>query len=157
MRQYYRPPKKAGKYSVACFILLAFATASAILGFELKKSLFYALSLALFFFSVQVFTVYILPTYEYGIDGGIFSIYRSTGKKRICIYDLDLNYAVKLLRYPEAKKHIKEKGKPKRRFYCLCGVQRKKCSVLFYDTDTSFALYFAPNETFFEIVDSYIR
>ena len=157
MRQYYKPPKRIGKYAVLCFVLLSAVTASAILGFELKKSVFYALTLAFIFFSVQIFTVYILSNYEYGLDENIFSIYRTVGKRRKCIYDLDLNYASSLMYYKDAKQYIKEKGKPKRRFYCLCGCPKRKCSVLFYQTDMSFALYFAPNDAFFDAVKSYIR
>ena len=157
MRQYYRPPKKAGKYAFICFILLAAATASAISGFEFKKSVLYVLSSALVFFSVQIFTVYILSSYEYGLDGGILSIYRVIGKHRRCVYDLDLNFASAVLRYKDAKTRIKEKGKPKRRFYCLCGSPKRKSAVLFYETDMSFALYFAPDDAFLESVRSYIR
>ena len=156
MRQYFKPQKRTGKYAFYCFLLLALATGAAILGFELKKSVFYALALSFIFFSVQIFTVYILSTYEYGLDGGILSIYRTVGKYRKCIYDLDLHYAKALLRYKKAKEYVKENGKPKRRFYCLSGSPKRRSAVLFYETDTSFALYFAPDDVFFASVKSYI-
>ena len=156
MRQYYKPPKKTGKYAFYCFILLALATAAAILGFETQKSVFYALTLSFIFFSIQIFTVYILSTYEYGLDGQILSIYRTVGKHRKCIYDLDLNYAKALLRYKGSKEYVKENGKPKRRFYCLSGSPKKRSAVLFYETETSFCLYFAPDDAFFAAVKSYI-
>lgn len=157
MRRYYRPEKRTGKYAVICFIPLALAVGAVILGLELKKSVFYALAVALFFFSVQIFTVYILPVYEYGLDGGILSIYRVIGGRRRCVYDLDLNYAKALISCKEVKKYIKENGKPRRRFYCVCGNPKNKRSVLFYETDASLALYFAPDESFFEAVRAYIR
>ena len=115
------------------------------------------LSSALVFLSIQIFTVYILSSYEYGLDGEILSIYRTVGKRRICIYDLDLNYAKALLRYKDSKEYVKEKGKPKRRFYCLFGNSKRNSAVLFYETDASFALYFAPDDAFFAAVKSYIR
>ena len=157
MRRYYRPPKKTGVYSFLCFVLLAAATASAILAFELKTIVFYALTLSFIFFSIQIFTFFILSTYEYGLDGGIFSIYRVVGKNRRCIFDLDLNFAASILRYKDAVAYIKENGKPKRRFYCLSGNSKRKSAVLFYKTDTTFALYFAPDDTFFEEIKYYIR
>lgn len=157
MRQYYRPPKRTGKYAFYCFILLAAATVASIFGFELHNIAFYALAASFIFFSIQIFTFYILPIYEYGLDGEILSIYRTVGKRRICIYDLDLNYAKALLRYKEAKGYVKEKGKPKRRFYCLFGNSKRNSAVLFYETDTSFCLYFAPDDAFFAAVKSYIR
>ncbi len=157
MRTYYRPPKKAGKYAALCFILLAAATAAAILGFEIQKSVLYVLSSALVFLSVQVFTVYILPSYEYGLDGGVLSVYRVIGKHRRCVYDLDLDFASSVMVCKDAKAFMKEKGKPKRRFYCLCGSSKRKSAVLFYETDTSFALYFAPDDAFFKAVKDQIR
>ena len=157
MRKYYRPPKRIGRYAAVCFVLLAAATASAIFGSELKRSVLYVLSFVLFFFSLQIFTVYILSSYEYGLDENVFCIYRVTGKRKRCIFDLDLNYATSLLRYKDAKEYIKEKGKPEKRFYCLCGVPKKNCFVLFYETDMKLALYFAPDDAYSENISSYIR
>ena len=142
---------------MVCFVLIALAAVSCALGFEFKKIVFYALTASLIFFSVQIFTVFIIPVYEYTLDGQIFYIYRIYGKQKRCVYDLDLNYASALVRHKDVKEYLKANEKPKRRFYCLSGNPRKRSSVLFYETDLKFALYFAPDDVFFEAVKAQIR
>lgn len=131
--------------------------ASAVLGFEFHKYFLYALSAALILFSTQIFTVFILSDYEYCVDGNIFYLYRITGKKKRCIFDLDLSYASAIVRYKDAKEYVKQNGKPKRRFYCLCGYPKKQSATLFYKTDMTFALYFTPDDAVFSAISSYIR
>ena len=157
MRLYYRPEKRIGKYAVFCFVLIALAAVSGELGFELKKILLYALSASLVFFSVQIFTVFIMPVYEYALDENILYIYRIYGKQRKCVYDLDLKYASAVIRYKDVKEYLSANEKPKRRFFCLSGNPKKRSAVLFYETDMKFALYFAPDDTFFEAVKAQIR
>ena len=153
----HRPKKRTGKYAALCLALPALAAASAYAGGRFGIRALYALCFSLVMFSFQIFIVFILSTYEYEIDGDIFRIYRILGRRRDCIFDLDLNYASGLIDGKDVKAYIKENGKPKKRLYCLCGSRKKRCRVLCYDAGAPFMLYFASDGVFAEAVRSHIR
>ena len=151
------PKKRTGAYAAFCFLLLAASFGAAIAGHELGYRAFYAVSFVLVLFAAQVFTVYAASSYEYRAEEGIFRIYRKTGKKRVCVFDLDLKYADAVVPYGEFKaaaKEAKKNNKKIKRMYCLCGSRRKNCTVLTYDASGPHALVFASDPQFDSVLAS---
>ncbi len=152
MEHFYKPKKRVGKYAVICLLALILSLFCAALGVIFKKAFLYVGSFALFCLSLQIFTVFILTSYEYGVTDGLFVIYRVTGNNRQRIFDLDLNFAEPPLPYKEVKKEAKKSGIKYRYFYCTSGNPRKKCKALKYDAGKPCILCFYGDEALCSII-----
>ena len=157
MRYYYKPKKRAGKYSFYCFIPLFISAGLLFSAYYFNLRFLYAAAFLALCLSFQIFTVYIISSYEYELDNGILKIYRRVGKSTKRVFDLDLVFAECLIPYREAKARIKEKGKPEKRFYCLSGNPKKHSYALFYDGGKPYMLVFAPDEEFASLIKAQIR
>lgn len=155
MRYYYKPKKRYGRYSLFCFLPLFISAGLIFPAYHFGLRFLYAASFVFLCLSLQIFTVYILSSYEYELDGAVFMIYRRVGKSVKRVFDLDLSFAEELVPYKEAKARIKEKGGPARRFYCTSGCPKKRCRALFYDG--GYMLVFAPDEAFARLIKDQIR
>ena len=152
MEYFYKPKKRVGEYAALCLLTLILSLGCAALGVIFKKAFLYVASFALLCLSFQIFTVFILTSYEYGVTDGLFVIYKVMGNNRQRIFDLDLNFAEAPVPYKDAKKEAKKSGAKYRYFYCTSGNPRKKCKALKYDSGKPCILCFYADDALCSII-----
>ena len=152
MKTRYRARKNPWPFAVLCLLTAAAGAALGYAAFYLRFSPLYLVSFSAFMFAAQMFSVFVLPAYDYELDGPFLRIYRTAGRSSLCVFDVDLSLASAILPYAEYKAGRKKRRGGKK-LVCLCGVRRKHAYALTYGDRT---LIFAPDQDFAEAVGKII-
>ena len=110
MKTRYRARKNPWPFAVLCLLTAAAGAALGYAAFYLRFSPLYLVSFSAFMFAAQMFSVFVLPAYDYELDGPFLRIYRTAGRSSLCVFDVDLSLASAILPYAEYKA-----GRKKRR------------------------------------------
>ena len=152
MKTRYRARKNPWPYAVLCLVTAGAGVALGYAAFYLRFVPLYLVSFSAFMFAAQIFSVFVLPAYDYELDGSVFRIYRTAGDRSLCIFDVDLTLASSVVPYAEYRAERK-KHRGGKRLVCLCGVRKKHAYALTYGDRT---LIFAPEPGFAETLRSII-
>ena len=78
MKTRYRARKNPWPFAVLCLLTAAAGAALGYAAFYLRFSPLYLVSFSAFMFAAQMFSVFVLPAYDYELDGPFLRIYSTS-------------------------------------------------------------------------------